>query len=215
MLYRPDNFEEVEPLRDTPEIAQLSCSEALCNTGRKLVLFTPALLMTHGRFDRDPVIEYDARFPVENNDLRPFCVELKKDNERFFEGLGVHVPPGKRKPVNWDKRIYALDASRADECFGFIGGIAFSDPKRGYFGSVLSYDLDIPDPTSRVHERLEVKVFGVLANTFMAFLTPRSHNVPVVQVVKNHNNVWPIELPRTNLLGAPLGQDLLDMREEP
>jgi hypothetical protein len=214
MPYRPDNFEEVEPLRDAPDIARLSCSEALRNTGRKLVLFTPALMITHGRFDRDPVIEYDCRFPVDNADLRPFVVDLQKDSERFFEGLGVSVPPGKKKPVNWDKRIYALDASRADECFGFIGGIAFSDPKRGYFGTVLSYDLDIPDPTSRIHERLEVKVFGVLANNVMAFLAPRPHNIPVVQVVHNPGHAWPTNLPRTNLLGVPLEEDILGMREE-
>lgn len=213
-MLRPENFEEVEPLKETPEIARLSCAEALRNTGRKLVLFTPALMLTHGRFDRDPVIEYDARFPVDDADLRPFVVDLHKDNERFFEGLGVSVPPGKKKPVNWDQRLYALDASRADECFGFLGGIAFSDPKVGYFGTVMSYDLDINDPTSRVHEALTVKIFGVLANTFMAFLEPRPNNVPVVRVVPNVGNAWPTALPRTNLIGSPLEEDILGMREE-
>lgn len=213
-MFRPENFEEVEPLKETPEIARLSCAEALRNTGRKLVLFTPALLLTHGHFDRDPVIEYDARFPVTDADLRPFAVDLQRDHERFFAGLGLTIPPNKKKPVNWDKRLYAIDSSRADECFGFIGGIAFSDPKRGYFGTVMSYDIDINDPTSRIHEALCVKIFGVLANTFMAFLEPRVNDAPIVRVVPNAGNAWPTSLPRTNLVGAPLETDILSMRED-
>lgn len=213
-MERPDSFDDVVPLSDTPELARLSCSDALRDTGKNLVLFTPALLLTHGKFDRDPVIEYDARFPVDDDALRPFCVDLKRDNEQFFEGLGRTVPPGKKKLVDWDRRLYALDASRAEECFGFIGGIAFSEPKSGYFGSVLSYDLVIQDPTSRVHNVLTVKVFGVLANTFIAFLEPRKHSTPVVKVIPNVGGAWPATLPKDNLLGVPLSEDLLNMRED-
>lgn len=212
-MKRPETFEEMLPITGADEIPRLSCSEALRNTGRKLKLFTPALLITHGGFDRDPVIEFDVRVPNEDKDQRPFAVDLTRGDEKFFFGLGVTQLPGSRQPVNWDKRLYAIDERRAELCFAFIGGIAFSDPKVGLFANVMSYDLNIEDPTSRIGERLDVKIFGVMANKFTAFLQDNPFGAPIARSVGVTGNALPINLPRTNFFGQRPDDDPLTMRE--
>jgi hypothetical protein len=176
----PKIFEAVDSVAGADDIAPLSCADALQSRHRKVALFTPALLITHGGFDRDPVIEFDARFPAER-DLRPFCVDLRREHEFFFAGLGAVQLPNRSRLVNWDKRLYAIDAERKDECFEFIGGIAFSDPRRGFFAHTFAYDIQIPDPTSKKYDILTVTIFGVLANTFIALLRARL-NKPAVAV---------------------------------
>lgn len=213
-MKRPDTFQAVDVVSNADEIRQLSCSEALHNTGRKLRLFTPALLVTHGGFDRDPVQEFDARYGLPEQ-YRPFCIQLKKDNERFFDGLGVAALPG-RPPVNWDKRLYAVDEEHYADCFDFLGGIAFSDPRRGFFASTLSYDLVIPDPTSKRHEHLTVRVFAVLANTFVAYLQDRLPWRPAAVRVPLVGGALPPEVRAfTNMIvsGTPK-EDPLKMREQ-
>jgi hypothetical protein len=212
-MSRPDSFREIESVTNADAIRQLSCSEALRNTGRKLRLFTPALLVTHGGFDRDPVQEFDARYGLPEK-YRPVCIQLKQDNERFFEGLGVHALPG-RAPVNWDQRLYAIDEQHHADCFDFIGGISFSDPRRNFFASVLSYDLLIPDPTSRRMEFLQVRVFGVLANTFAAYLQNRAPWCPAACKMPFQNGAMPPELLKHEnmLIGGTPKADPLQMRE--
>lgn len=171
-------FEAADVVNGADDIAPLSCADVLQNRGRTVALFTPALLVTHGGFDRDPVVEFDARFPAPH-DQRPFCVDLRRDGEAFFSGLGTLQIPGRPRPVNWDKRLYAIDAERKDACFEFIGGIAFSDPKRGFFAHTFSYDIEIVDPTSKKYDTLPVTIFGVLANTFVALLRSRLNHPAV------------------------------------
>ena len=153
---RPKVFTQVEEVTHADSISRLSLSDVLNNRDRPLTLFTPALLITHGGFDRDPVVEFDARFPADNKDFRPFFTEVR-DPQTFFSGLGFAALPG-RKPVAWDKRLYCIAKERADECFSFIGGIAFSNPKTGFFANVFSYDATIPDPTSDRGQYLDIKV---------------------------------------------------------
>lgn len=212
-MKRPDTFEELIPITGADEIPRLSCSEALRNSGRKLKLFTPALLITHGGFDRDPVIEFDVRLPDEDKDQRPFAVDLTRGDEKFFSGLGITQLPGSRQSVNWDKRLYAIDERRAEICFAFIGGIAFSNPKIGLFANVMSYDLNIEDPTSRTGERLDVKIFGVMANKFTAFLQDNPFGAPIARSIGVTGTALPINLPRTNLFGHRPGEDPLSMRD--
>ena len=175
---RPNSFRQVEEVKDADAIARRSLSDVLNSRERPVSLFTPALLVTHGGFDRDPVIEFDARVPAPERDLRPFFTELQHERENFFSGLGFVPIPGKTQPVHWDKRLYCIDQSRAEECYAFIGGIAFSDPRIGFFANVFSYDLSIPDPTSGRNQFLTVKVFGVIANTFVAMLEGRLNKPP-------------------------------------
>jgi len=177
-------FTKVEVITDADEIATRSCAETLRGLNKQIALFTPALMITSGGFDRDPVLEFDARFPAESADLRPFCIDLKADtNEIFFSGLGLHRLPEKQRPVNWDKRIYGIAQQREEECFAFLSGIAFSDSKRNYFASTFAYDITIPDPTSRFNEILPVKVFGVISNQFIALLEKKLSGPPAVRHV--------------------------------
>lgn len=213
-MRRPDTFTEIENITNADEIRQLSCAEALRNTGRDLLLFTPALLMTHGGLDRDPVVEFDARYDLPGADFRPFVVDLKKDHERFFDGLGLYALPGRKTAVNWDQRIYAMDKEYAGDCFEFIGGMCWSDPKTGFFAEVMSYDMLIPDPTSKRGEMLTVKIFGVLANKLIAFLEDRPGTRPIARCVQNIGGPLPVNVPRTNFLGVMPKADPLKMRDD-
>lgn len=213
-MHRPATFTEIENITNADEIRQLSCAEALRSTGRDLVLFTPALLLTHGGLDRDPVMEFDARYNLPGDQYRPFVVDLKRDHERFFDGLGLHPLPGRTQPVNWDRRLYAIDKEYAGDCFEFIGGMCWSDPKTGFFAEVMSYDLVIPDPTSKLGELLTVKVFGVLANRLIAYLEDRLGSRPLARCVQNSGGPLPASVPRTNFLGVVPKIDPLTMRED-
>lgn len=177
-MQRPDSFKQADNIRDAEPILRRSLSDVISARKKPLALFTPALLITHGGFDRDPALEFNARFPAESPELKPFYTELQRDDEFFFHGLGGVALPGYAKPVFWDKRLYCIDASRAEECFAFIGGIAFSNPKTGLFASVFSYDTSIPDPTSRAQQWLQVKIFGVVSNSFVVFLEERGTKPP-------------------------------------
>lgn len=211
-MIRPHSFQEVEPIIGADAIRQLSCSEVLRNRGVNYHLFTPALLLTHGGFDRDPVVEFDARYNLPDAH-RPFCVQLKRDNERFFAGLGMKTLPGHTREVNWDQRLYAIEEEYVGDCYDFIGGIAWSDPKNKLFASVMSYDVVIPDPTSRLGEFLTVKVFGVMANTFIAYLQERPGTCPIARCVAFSGGALPANMPRTNLIGVAPKEDPLNMRE--
>ena len=213
-MTRPSTFTEVEQITNADEIKQISCSEALRSRGTKFCLFTPALLITHGGFDRDPVVEFDARYNLPP-DHRPFCIQLKRDHERFFDGLGVAQLPGHPTPVNWDQRLYAIEEVYAGDCFEFLGGIAFSNPKTGMFAEVMSYDLQIPDPTSKWLEYLTVKVFGVMSNKFLAFLEDRAPLArPVARNIAFSGGPLPDIVPRTNFLGVAPKTDPLKLRDQ-
>lgn len=204
---------EIDPVTNADDIAPISCADILSQRERPVELFTPALLVTHGRFDRDPVVEFNALFPALTADLKPFAMDLKKDHEQFFSGLGVARIPNRPKPINYDKRLYAIDKSRAEECFGFIGGIAFSDPQNGYYAQTCSYTINIPDPTSKTQQLLNVTVFGVVANDFIAVLQERI-NKPALAVRLNVSGAAKSTvLQQRGIIGVFDGIDPLQNRE--
>jgi hypothetical protein len=213
-MKRPDTFREVAEVTNADSLAPLSCADALRQRSRPTLLFTPAPLFTHGLFDRDPVREFDARFPTASADLRPFCVDLTKEREFFFDGLGVCPAPGTARPVNWDKRVYAIDQSRAEECIGFLSGIAYSSPKHQLYGSAFSYALDISDPTSKKNDRLLVVVIGVITNKSVIFLEPRLEGRPILKQYPCVNGQLPPILQGQALFTGFDGEDQLKMRDE-
>lgn len=212
-MNRPDTFTEVAAVTGADAIQTLSCADALKNHGFPLALFTPAVLFTHGGFDRDPVLEFDARFPAASRDLRPFCVDLKKDNEFFFEGLGVMPAPGTIRPVNWDKRVYAIAQSRAEECFAFLSGIAYSNPQHGFFGGAFAYGLDISDPTSFKNDRLLVTIIGTITSLGVSFLEPRQTDRPILKQYKLVNGKLPAVLRGQSIFTNFTGEDPIKMRD--
>lgn len=212
---RPESFKQVDAVIAADDIVRLSCADVLGRREKPVALFTPALLIAHGGFDRDPVIEFDARFPAESKDERPFYVDLQRDNEFFFRGLGATALAGRAIPVAWDKRLYCIAESRAAECFEFLGGIAFSDPRTGMFASVFSYDMRIPDPTSHRQQTLDVKVFGVAANFFMSFFEERFNKAPIARKVPMTSAQHTVNFLRAHNIASQFdGQDPLNMRDD-
>jgi hypothetical protein len=214
-MQRPDTFQQVDAISGADAIAHVSLADVLNRRADPVRLFTPAVLITHGRFDRDPVVEFDARFPVAEKHMRPFYTALASDKPSFFSGLGCAAVGDNPQVVNWDRRLYCIDERRADECFGFLSGIAFSDPKAGFFGSVFSHALDVPDPTSRRGQMLSVMCFGVVTSTFVSFLAPRSPGaIPrVVTVPVNDADAAAEFLRNCNVLSSFDGTDLLNLRD--
>jgi hypothetical protein len=211
---RPNSFRQVDAVVAADDIARLSCADALSRREKPVALFTPALLVAHGGFDRDPVIEFDARFPAASKDMRPFYVDLQRDDEFFFRGLGVTPLAGRATPVAWDKRLYCIAEERAEECFEFIGGIAFSDPRTGMFANVFSYDITTLDPTSRRGQMLTVKVFGVASNLFMSFLEERPNKPPRAKKIPMTSAQQTADFLRAHKIVSQFdGSDPLKMRD--
>lgn len=211
---RPDTFREIEIVSSADEIQTRSFSDTIQQREKPVVLFTPALLFTHGGFDRDPVIEFDARFPAEAKDDRPFCVDLTREREFFFRGFGNVPLPSRQKIVNWDKRVYGIVASRKDECFEFLGGIAFSNPKTGVFANTFKHNVTVPDPTSRINQLLDITVFGVMSNLFVVYVEERLRKPGIVRTVSiKAYNAIPATIREAGLLGGFTGEDPLNMRK--
>lgn len=212
---RPDSFTNVEPIVGADNVPTLSVADALQRRDSPVSLFTAALLFTHGGFDRDPVIEFDARFPAEQPDLRPFCIDLRKDHEFFFRGLGVMSAPGKTKPVAWDKRLYGIDTRRAEECFSFLGGIAYSNPKIGLFAQSFVQPVFVRDPTSIAPAFLSVTVFGVMSNRVVTFMEEHPGGTPIVRrVAANQPHLIPASIQLAGLSSGFTGEDPLTMRDD-
>ena len=214
-MQRPDSFTDAPAITNADAIRILSCADVLRRRENPVRLFTAALLFTHGGFDRDPVIEFDARLPAESPDLRPFCLNLK-GNDVFFRGMRVCPPPGGTTPVNWNQRLYCIDARRWEECVAFLGGIAFSCPKQQLFGSTFYYDLAVPDPTAKRLDFLTVTVFGVLTNRGAALLSGQFDRPPVVRTLSAEEAR--VQIPgavrAAELLGGFTGEDPLTMRDD-
>ena len=183
MAYRI--FQKVDDVTHADSVAPRAVADVLRNFTGDVSLFTPALLVTYGGFDRDPVMEFAARFPAETQAAAPFCIDLKPTtDELFFQKLGVSKLPGTNELVNWDKRLYGITSARAEECFSFLNGIAFSDLSRGFFASSFSYPLSIADPTCALGKsRLDVKIFAVVSNMFVSILDATAGDPPVARTI--------------------------------
>lgn len=215
-MIRPPSFIQVENITDADRVLSLSCADVLRQAGPDVTLFTPGLLVTHGGFDRDPVMEFCARFPHEAEGDKPFCIDLKPATaELFFAGLGVRALPGCGDPVHWGKRLYGVPKSREEDCFAFLHGIMFSDKTRGFFASVFSYDMRILDPTGWVGETLLVKVFGVVSNQFIALLADNPVGPPYAQQIPVASPTAALQfLRQRNIVSSFTAEDPLDMRDQ-
>jgi hypothetical protein len=213
-MRRPEAFREVESVSDAYSVPTLGLADVLQQRPDDFFLFTPALLLTHSDFDRDPVVEFAVRMPAEK-DLMPFCIDLHRDNDFFFTGLGEKRLPGKQKVVNWDRRIYCVPAARKDDCVAFIGGIIFSNPRTGLFGSSFYYDMQISDPTSQGKRELQLGVFGVRTNKRISFLLPRISGPAVAtSVAADKLFLCPPRVIEACALATQIPTDPLSMRDD-
>lgn len=219
-MKQADVFQELASATGNDTTPVLSCGDVLRNRERPVALFSPAILFTHGGFDRDPVVEFEAFQPSPSPELRPFCIDLKSSGGPFFNGLGVRPAPGRTVPINWDRRLYAIDQSRAAECFEFLNGIAYSDPKTGLFASTFSYELHIPDPTAGFFSGdrskwLPVTLFGAIGNTFITYVDYVAGTVlPQAQFVRTSNPLAALRQRSSGrVLSSFTGEDPLLLRE--
>jgi hypothetical protein len=181
MTHFAKSIKQVDAVTDQAPVRRLSCIEALRERRGDVVCFTPAILVTRGRMPSDPAQEFIARFSAPA-DKQPFCVELPPGPNRFFRGLGMSTIDNKL--VDWDRRLYAIAAARADLCFSFLGGIGIH--AGDFYASSVAYQIDIPDPTSPIvgaGTSIPVHVFGVLIADKIAYLAPDGNSAPYLTVV--------------------------------
>lgn len=175
------DIRQADTVSDYAPLRRLSCIEALRERRGEVKCFTPALLVTHGFLPLDPAQDFIARFP-DTADKQPFCIELYPPNPPFFSGLPSSVING--KVIDWNRRLYAISADRADTCFNFLSGIGISGTN-GFFASSVMYELDIPDPLaiSGVYSTIPVHIFGVFSNNQITYLAPNIGQPPAVRTI--------------------------------
>lgn len=173
-----DESERIQPATPPgdarpPEAA--APTHTLADVAKECALFTPALIVTHGHFDRDPVAEYNAHHPTDDPDVAPFILDAT--DFQFFQGLGKTMLGGQL--VDWDRRLYGIRKDMWDQCRGFIGAISMYEPRRYHYARVMYHDLIIVDPvklrSGKVLEDLPtvmITVFGVSGNRECVFLQP-------------------------------------------
>ncbi len=177
----PNLLGPAEPARDGDAIGVIPvpAKQTLQDWALEVRYFTTALLHTHGRLDRDPLFEYNARQPDEN--LRPFAIDC---HAPFFAGLGscqLDRAPRPTELVNWDHRIYGISPAGWEQLFPFLAGICIIDPKTYHYARVFSHPLEIVDATAfsrgMALDRLPtimVTVFGVDTNRHLVSMQPAS-----------------------------------------
>ena len=105
----------------------------------------------------------------------------------LFRSLPVTVLDG--KPVDWNRRLYAISTERANLCFRFLSGIGITGPN-DYFASSVEYQLDIPDPLAiNPQHVIPVHIFGVLVNNVITYLAPAGYNPPTVSTIYANNRL--------------------------
>lgn len=175
------DLQRVESVENAAPVRQLSCAESLRARRGDVRCFTPALLVTHAKVPVDPAQDFIARFPAAAA-LQPFCVELPANAPPFFTGIPITVLNG--RPIDWNRRLYAIAAERAKECFDFLSGVGVSDGNN-FFASAVMYETKIPDPLSRntIRDTLDVSIFGVFSDNKITYLAPRFNLPPCIHTI--------------------------------
>ena len=139
---------------------------------------------------------------------------LFRSSEYFFSGFGVMPAPGRQKIINWDKRVYCIDSRRKEECFEFLGGIAYSNAKTSLFASSFMHSVVVPDPTSKRGQTLEIAVVGAMTNLFAVYLESRLNAPAVVRKINaTQMHTIPRHIQAASILGGFTGEDPLKMRD--
>jgi hypothetical protein len=175
------DFQRADSVSNPTALRQLSCLESLRERRGDVRCFTPALLVTHAHLPLDPAEDFSSRFPAAAA-LQPFCVELPSNAPPFFSGLPTTVL--RNRLIDWNRRLYAIAAERAKECFDFLAGIGATG-HNGFFASSVMYAASIPDPLSRATPRsaIDVTMFGVFSANKITYLAPRFDLPPILNVI--------------------------------
>lgn len=179
-IQQPLTSKHVEESRDLPPVASKAPARTLQDLTGEFVLFTPALIVTHARFDRDPVAVFSQqRSPEESpsaiNSQRPFFQDLPST------------------PIKWNNRLYMIRKDLWEECRDFIARMVISDPKTQLYSEIGFGDLIIVDPLALALRpaadelpTVSISTFCVTTNKFFAGLSPaidppRTRAFPLLQ----------------------------------
>lgn len=148
-LEKPIKQLETSAVKTGEPVAAEEPEHTLQEMSKELRYFTTALIITHGRFDRDPLYEFNSRHWHDDINMRPFAIDLPQP---IFQHLGITLlgrpESGCQERVNWNHRLYAIHESRFEELQKFITSISFSDPYSKRFVTVGAHVLEIVDQTS-------------------------------------------------------------------
>ena len=151
------------------------------------VFFTPALIITHGLFDRDPIIEFSRTHQTSDEADRPFYLDC---DYPLFQNLGKSLVQGTL--IDWDRRIYGITKSNWEQLRDFVGAIACYDPRRYHYAKVGFHNLKIVDSTA-LHggwalaelPTIDIFVFFVSAYRYFVWMAPAKdppRTLPFAQV---------------------------------
>lgn len=114
--------------------------QTLTELGRELKFFTPALLMTHGYFDRDILLAFIAQNPHDDPNMQPIAADI---DYPLFQGLR-HTRLG-NEIVDWNRRLYMLHESRFELLTRFMLSVSVKDPVRKRLLKIEAHWLPIVD----------------------------------------------------------------------
>lgn len=166
------------PTREQP---QVGTADTLTKLAREYEFFTPALICLLGRFDRDPVVEFNHHMPDPDAALQPFELDLDKP---LFD-----LPPGllAGRAVQWSRRLYGIHRERWPDCRDFISGITMMAADRSFWARPCFYELALPDHSAIADTPLLTKiptvtvtVFGLSTNAAFFWLAPAAHALGLV-----------------------------------
>jgi hypothetical protein len=174
---------------DGEPVAVEAVPQTLGALSRELRFFTPALIMTHGFFDRDPLYEFNSRHYNPDPDMRPFAADLDLP---MFQGLPVtslwQPAPALPAPVDWNRRIYGIHASRFEELDTFLCGLFIINRGRSEVVAVRSHVLQVVDVTALSQQvcipdalpQVFITVYCVSTNKRFVYMKPAMHP-PITQ----------------------------------
>jgi len=180
------------------------------------VFFTPALITTHGLFDRDPIVEFRRNHPEVTDDQAPFAVDC---DFPFFQGLGHGLLTGQF--INWNNRLYGIHGDYWEKLHRFISALAMFDAKRYHYAKVGWHPLQLVDPTA-LHSgsilaeipAIPITVFCVSGYRGFAYIEPASDPPRTLPFLKLKPPEKELQEEAEVLLGPPARPDELAKYKE-
>lgn len=149
---------------DAPEEAKTSQARShhtLLDMSKEFEFFTTGVIHATTIFDRDPIAEFNNRFPADSNDDLPMAIDYANP---FFKGLGVGLISG--MPVNLDHRLYAIRRHRWEAIRNCICGIAMMHRSTAFYAKLAFYEMEIVDPFALKKMTVVTKVPSVPITVF-------------------------------------------------
>lgn len=189
-------------------------SHTLSDMAIDFEFFTTAVICTAGRFDRDPVVEFNRIYQDSRKAELPFAIDYA---DPFFSGLGIGLCAG--SPVNWDHRIYGIARERWELCRDMIAGIAIMDSKTGFYARVNFYEMKLVDlPALKKMAvvnhvpTIPLTVFGVSSTNAFSYLAPAAY--PDLPRLVNEPPKPDLQMEGVAVVGPPPSPESLLSKED-